>query len=368
MKLARLTKLDNLDLQNELKAKNEIINTCNKIIGEKEFRNNILITRIKELRDKYGDARRTELVDLEIPKEDKIIEYVEPEKCVITLSEAGNLRRSAASKFKPQRKGGKGVKNTDEITKTVIRTNTIDNLMVFSDKGIMYKILVNDVPEGMKGTSVRALTPMSASEKPATIYSIYHDTDAKFVLFITKNGIVKKTGLAEFVEMKKKSGVAAVKLREDDELVAVSLIKDEDIIITTQNGTAIRFNSTEITPSSRNTIGVKGITLSKGDYVVSALPVRDTNDDFALFSSTGLAKRIRLSDIPKQSRGGKGVSCIKTTGIVSGASLVCNDDYVLIMGEKSNICVSAQEIAVQNRPAQGTLIGKCGRILGVSKV
>ena len=368
MKLARLTKLDNLELRNELKAKIEIIDRCNKIINEKDYRNSVLISLVKELRDKYGDERRTELVDLEIPKEEKEIEYIEPEKCVITLSEAGNLRRSAASKFKPQRKGGKGVKNTDEITKAVIRTNTIDNLMIFSDKGVMYKVLVNDVPEGAKGTSVRALTPMSVNEKPATIYSIYHDTDAKFVLFVTKNGIVKKTGLAEFAEMKKKSGVAAVKLREDDELVAVSLIKDEDIIIITQNGTAIRFNSTEITPSSRNTIGVKGITLGKNDCVVGALPIRDTNDDYALFSSTGLAKRIRLDDVPKQSRGGKGVSCIKTSGVVAGAQLVCDNDYVLIMGEKSNICVSAQEIAVQNRPAQGILIGKCGRILGVSKV
>ena len=368
MKLARLAKMERSDLEKE---RQELLDKIKKWIEIIENPQPELRKRLQDLVQKYGDARRTELVDLEIPKEDKIIEYIEPEKCVVTLSEAGNLRRIATKNFKPQRKGGKGVKNTDEITKTVIRTNTIDNLMVFSDKGIMYKILVDDVPEGAKGTSVRALTPMSANEKPATIYSIYHETDAKFVLFVTKNGIVKKTGLAEFSEMKKKSGVAAIKLREDDELVAVSLIKNEDIILLTHNGYAIRFNSEEIAPSSRNTIGVKGITLGKDDYVVSALPVRNSDDDCAIFSSTGLAKRIKLDDLPKQGRGGKGLNCLKVTGATGFAQdmqLVCDDDYVLIVGEKSNICVSAKDIAVQGRTAQGTIIGKCGKVSGVSKV
>lgn len=161
------------------------------------------------------------------------------------MTEAGNIKRIPTASFKVQNRGGKGVKTQDDITNAIIRTNTVDSLMIFSNKGKVYRILVNDIPEGTnasKGTPVKVLTKMDVGEEPVIIYSIYRDTDAKYVLFATKNGIIKKTELKEYLDTKK-SGLGAIKLREDDELAAVTLIKDEPLIIISANGMCLKIDS-----------------------------------------------------------------------------------------------------------------------------
>jgi DNA gyrase/topoisomerase IV subunit A len=150
--------------------------------------------------------------------------------------------------------------------------------MVFSNKGQMYRLLVNDIPVGTntsKGTPVKALVSMAADEEPATMYSVYRDTDAKYVFFATKNGIVKKTALSEYIDTKKKSGVGAIKLREGDELASVVIMKEEPMVLTTKQGYVLRFDSKEVGTTSRMTTGVKGITLNEGDELIAALPVRN---------------------------------------------------------------------------------------------
>lgn len=370
MKLSRLTKLDKIELESERQEKLDIIDKCNKIITNQDYRNQILIDKITELRDKYGDERRTQLIDLEIPKEEKEIEYIEPEKCVVTLTEAGTLKRVSAASFKPQNRGGKGVRKEEEITKGVIRTNTVDNLMVFSNKGVMYKILVNDIPEG-KATAAKALLPIAPDEKASVIYSIYHDTTAKYVLFVTKNGLIKKTALKEYIELKKKNGVGAIKLKEGDELTSVCLIDQEDIVIATHDGMGIRFNSADIGSSSRLTMGVRAIDLKANDYVVSALPIRDKKDDIAIFSTSGLGKRIEQSELPTQGRGGKGLIIYKaspSTGYVAAIQMLCDTDQVLISGNKSNICIKAADMPVLKRASAGVKLANSGLVTGVSKV
>ena len=290
------------------------------------------------------------------------------------MTEGGLVKRIPATSFRTQKRNGKGVKTQDDITNAVIRTNTIDSLMIFSNKGKMYRLLVNDIPVGTnitKGQSIKSLINMETDEEPTVMYSIYRDTDAQYVLFVTKNGLVKKTSLEEYIKTKKKTGIAAIAIKEDDDLAAVSLIKDEDLILITQKGMAIRFNSKEITATSRNTSGVKGITLAPDDCVIAAQPVRNTNDKLAIFAYSGLSKKFDLSELPLQKRAGKGLICYKptdSTGPVSAAALVEDSDCVLILGDKSSICIEASEIPNLGRSSIGNVVIKNSKVLSVSKV
>ena len=347
----------------------------NRIINEKEYRDLILIDKISKLRDTYGDTRRTQLLNLEeTSKEDKEIEFVEPEKCVVIMTEGGLIKRIPTTSFKVQKRNGKGVKTQDDITNSIIKTNTIDSLMIFSNKGKMYRLLVNDIPVGTnstKGVHVGSLLELDPGEKPSIIYSIYRDTDAKFVLFVTKQGIVKKTSLEEYIKTKKKTGIAAITLREGDELAAVSLVKNEQIILITERGMGIKFKTEEISPTSRATTGVKGITLGEDDKVIAALPIRNEQDRLALFTYNGLGKKILMSELPLQKRAGKGIICYKpndSTGILTSAVLISDEDALLVMGNKNSICISAKDIPELGRPSMGNLIIKDEKVNMVSKI
>ena len=371
MKLAKLAKLEKVeiekeksDLEKELERLNAIINNP---IPE-------LINLFKSLKSTYGDARRSTITQVATTKEEKEIEFVEPEKCVVMMTEGGLIKRIPATSFRTQKRNGKGVKTQDDITHAVIRTNTIDSLMIFSNKGKMYRLLVNDIPVGTnvsKGQSIKSLINMEIDEEPAVIYSIYRDTDAAFVLFVTKNGLVKKTSLDEYVKTKKKTGIAAISIKEGDELAAVSLVKDEQLILVSENGMAIRFDSKEVGPTSRATSGVKGINLGAGDRVVGAIPVRNANDKLAIFSQGGLSKKFNLDELPLQKRAGKGLMCYKptdTTGKVAAAALVEDTDSILVVGDKTSICIEAKEIPLLGRASVGNIVIKNNKVLSVSKV
>ena len=212
---------------------------------------------------------------------------------------------------------------------------------------------------------------MEIDEEPAVIYSIYRDTDATFVLFVTKNGLIKKTSLDEYVKTKKKTGITAISIKEGDELAAVSLVKDEQLILISENGMAIRFDSKEVGPTSRATSGVKGINLGTGDRVVGAIPVRNANDKLAIFSQGGLSKKFNLEELPLQKRAGKGLMCYKptdTTGKVAAAALVEDTDSVLVVGDKTSICIEAKEIPLLGRASVGNIVIKNNKVLSVSKV
>ena len=370
MKLSKLTKLESVEIQEE---KNEKVEEAKKLRA-------ILADPIPELKNifsdikkNYGDARRTAITQVAIEKEEKEIEFVEPENCVVVMTESGLIKRVPSTSFKTQRRNGVGVKTQDDITSMVIRTNTIDSLMVFTNLGKMYRLLVDDIPVGTnitKGQSIKSLISMEANEVPTVIYSIYRDTDAKYVLFATKNGLVKKTSLEEYVKTKKKSGVAAINIRENDELCSVSLIKDEQVILITEQGQCIRFDSAEIAPSSRVSMGVKGINLVDGDALSVVLPVRDKNDSLAVFTNKGLGKKMKLSEFPAQRRGGKGVSCAKaaTAGFITCGSLINDEDKILVVGEKNSICINANDIPECSKISMGNSIIKNNKIISVSKV
>lgn len=372
MKLSRLAKLEAADLQKE---KNDLTILLAELNQMKADPIPELKKRLQELVDKYGDDRRTELTQLAAPtKEDKAIEKVEPEKCVVIMAEDGTIKRIPSASFKVQKRNGKGVKSPGDITAATIRTNTIDSLMVFTNKGRMYRILVDEIPEGTnatKGKPIKSLIEMESDEIPTLIYSIYRDTDAKFILFVTRDGIVKRTPLDEYIGTKRKNGINAITLREEDNLVSVNLIKDEDIILLTASGAGIKFKSSEVPIAGRTASGVKGMGLKDGDAVVCALIVRDNNDCIAVFSEKGLGKKINIKELPNQKRGGKGLlvykPTIQTGDIVAGA-LINDNDIILVNGVNSSICISGSDIPTLSRNSIGTQIIKGTVIASVSKV
>lgn len=372
MKLGRLTKIDKEELVNELKEKTAFLQRCIEILTYKNVRDEILIQKITSLRDKYGDTRRTKLLNLEEPKEEP---YVEPEKCVVIMSESGNIKRVAANTYKVQKRNGKGIKTQDDITKVIIRTNTVDNLMVFSNKGTMYKVSVESIPEGTnssKGTSISNLVTFNEpDEKASIIYSIYKDTDAEYILFTTKNGLVKKTALSEYENMKKKTGIAAIKLKPNDEIASVNLIKDENIIFVTKKGYCLRCDSATVSPTGRVTMGVKGITLTENDEVATTLVLRHTTDDLATFTRDGFGKRMNLIELAVQGRAGKGINCLgpkKGETNIAGAALVEDSDILLINGKTNSICINASDITKASHVAIGVKLIQNNEILKVSKV
>ena len=370
MKLGRLANLEKIELETEAKELENKINYLKDVLGSEEKQIGVIRTRLEELVRKYGDPRRTQLMDIEEPKVEKEIVNVTPEECVVLMTEGGLIKRIPTSTFKPQKKGGKGVKTKDDIVSTVIRTNTVDSLMIFTDSGNMYRLLVDDIPVGnntSKGISVRSLINIQPTENPTIIYSIYRDTKAKFILFVTKNGICKKSYLTEYINTSKKTGVIALKMREGDSLAGAALIDDEEIILTTKEGVGIRFKSSEVAPTSRATIGVKGINLKKDDEVNNLVVIRDNTDDLALFTATGNGRRVKLSEIPSQARAGKGVILQKEDKLVA-AAMVNDEDYILAIGITNSICVSAKEITKTGKLAQGSQIIKGTRLQGVSKV
>lgn len=370
MKLSRLSHMEKHDLEQEKQEKENIIIECDKIINDKRHRDEVLITMVEELSKKYGDDRRTKLENIEPEPKEKEIVNVEPEKCVVIINENDLVKRIPVKNFKVQNRNGIGIKNKDDIIKCSIRTNTIDSLMIFTNKGTMYRILVDDIPVGTntsKGVPISSLLEMETGEKRTYIYSIYRDTTAEYVLFTTKQGMVKKTPLKEYVRTKRKSGLKAINLKEGDIITSVNLIDNENIILITKQGQCICIPSTSISSSGRTTMGVKGITLKEGDEVISTEVIRHNTDTLAIFAVNGMGKRCSLSDIPCQGRGGKGVIIYKECPIASTA-LVEDTDNVFISGTNSSICISAQDIPIMGRVASGNQLIKNSQITSVTKI
>lgn len=376
MKLGRLAHLEKIELNKEQEELTSTIKDCEDVISNSVRQKEIYLERFTAFVKKYPNPRKTELTQINPPsKEAKAVVEIEPEKCVVIMTEAGNIKRIPTAGFRTQKRNTKGIKTQDDITHAVIRTNTVDNIMIFTNFGKVYKLSVNDIPVGTnvsKGQAISALVELAPGEKPVTIYSIYHDTNAKYVFFVTKKGMVKKTALSEYTDIsKKKSGIQAIKLREDDGLVSVFLINEEPIILLTKNGMGIKFKSTDVSLSSRVALGLKGMNLNEGDEVAVGVPVRDETDYLAIFAALGCGKKIELKELPVQNRAGKGLVIYKasnTNDYVVSAVLVSETDSVLLCGDKSSICISASDIPLTGRTPIGNQLIKANHLVSVTKV
>lgn len=366
MKLSRLAHLEVQKIENEKSELESEQARIEDILANKDKFNNELIKEWKALAAKYGDDYRTKIITVQEPKLDEAPKPA-PEPCVVILTEAGNIKRIPTASFKTSSRGAKGVKTQDDVVATTIKTNSIDSLLVFSDKGMLYKIDVCDIPIGTnvsRGVSLAMLAQMAPGEKVATIYSLADDSSFKYILFITKNGMAKKTLLSEYTKTRRKGGVAATKLKDGDALQSVVLLNDEDIILLTKKGFGIRCESSEFRAMGKITAGVKAITLSADDEVVSSLVMRDTKDKLAIFRVDGTAYTVS-DEIVAQGRGGKGAIYSKTS-IATGVMLNKTDN-VLISGSAKNVVISAKDITEHFKGATGVTVFK-NEIVSVTKI
>lgn len=357
MKLGKLTRIDKEELVNELKEKKEFIAKCIEILTDKEVRNKVLISKITQLRDTYGDARRTKLLNTDIPQQEKEVVIVEPKDCVVVVTKKNTIKRIDAKNFKAQKRNTTGVK-TGDIVLFSQKTNTQDTLMVFSSKGKMYRVLVDNIPEGTNasnGTPISTLIEFENGEKPMAFTTMTRDTDKKFIFFATKNGTIKKVPLDEYDKMKR-TGIIAISFKDGDELADVTFINQEQMLLVTKNGMAIRFGTAEMPISSRTAQGVKGMKLNDGDSVIAALPIVDPVDYLAIVSKNGLGKKMQIDELTLQNRGGKGLLCYK--GEIAGAEIIKESDNLLINGDKSSIVISGKDIPTLGRISMGNIMLK----------
>lgn len=369
MKLGRLANMEKIELETEAKELEKTIQYLESVLASEEEQISIIRTRLEEIVKKFGDDRRTEVTDIAEVKEEKEIANVKPEDCVVIMTANDTIKRVSTSSFKVQKRGGKGVKTKEDIILSSIHTNTIDNLLVFTDAGLVYRLIVDDIPNTPKGINIRSLIGIGASEKVAAIYSIQRENSNKFLMYVTKNGIVKKSFLSEYSKVNKKSGTIAIKVKEEDAIIGATLMNEENLIIVTKKGMCIRFDSKQVGATGRNTVGVKGITLGKDDEVVSMEVIREEKDDIAVFTAEGLGKRVRLKDLNVQARAGKGVSlCGKSTSDVMDTAMVNDEDNILISGISNSICISAKELPVLSTAAKGNVVLKGTRLQSVTKV
>lgn len=373
MRLGSLAKLEGVELNDEKAKLNETINDLNKILGSETEQLNVILGRLDDLVKKYGDARRTELAQIEVPKEEKEIAEVIPEDVVVMLSQTGDIKRIPKASFRTQRKGGKGVKTADDAVMATIKTNTIDALLLFTNKGKMYRIIVDNIPIGTnvsKGSNVSTLINLENDEKVIAITNLARGNENKYVVFITKNGLFKKTSIEEYTKTKRSTGIAAINLKDGDSIANIELMNDEDMIIITKKGYSIHFETKEIAAIGRVTAGVKAIKLADDDEVLVGLPIRDKKETIAVFSSFGNAKKTNIDEFPLQARAGKGVVAYKVspaTGNIVGATMINDEDNILLVG-KTSICVAATDIPQLGRAATGNIMIKNGQINSVTKL
>lgn len=369
MKLGRLAGLERIELQNEKTELDETIKELIALLASKELQLKEIRSRLSNIVKKYGDERKTELTQLSEDPKEKIIETVTPEDCVVVISESNLIKRIPSKSYRAQKRGGVGIKNSDDIVAFTVKTNTIDTLMIFSSEGKMYRLIVDDIPSSTnasKGVPVSSLVKFDNGETPMAYASLYHGSTAKYVFFATKNGIVKKVPLDEYTQTKRAAGVKAITLREGDALAAVTFIEEETMLLTTKNGMIIKFETKNMPLSSRTAQGVKGMNLNEGDTILTCLPIKHDSDNLAVFSSDGYGKKVSLNEFNIQNRGGKGVKYSNT--IVAGVALVDDTDNLLVIGNKNSIRISSEELPLLTRTSLGNNIIKNNNIVSVSKI
>ena len=364
MRLSSLAKLEKVELEQEAKELENKIKDLKDILANENRQKDILKSRLADLVKKYGDARRTELTHIEVKPEDKIIEEVTPEDCVVILSQTGDIKRVPKNSFKVQRKNGKGVKTKDDVIMSTISTNTIDNLLLFTKKGKMFKIIVDEVPVGTnasKGAHVGTLINMDQDDEVIAITSLARSNTAKYVVFFTKRGLMKKTLLDEYTKVKRSTGIAAIKINDGDSIANVEFINEEDILVITKNGMSIHFESKNVNPIGRVAAGVKTIKLDENDEVVVGLPIHSDNDTVAIFSTKGYGKKTSIKEFTVQGRGGKGLVIYKPSAVygqIAGATIISDNDTFLLTGQPSSICIAATDLPLLTRTSFGNIMVK----------
>lgn len=355
MRLGRLAHLELAELQDEMTKLEETIKKINKVLSSIDEQKAIFINRLTDFTKKYGFKRRTEIIDLVEEPDDEEDTAVEPDNCVIITTESGYIKRIAGDIYKASKKV---VKSTDDIV-NVITTNTADNLLVFSNKGKLYRLPVLDIPEGTgKGVLIKLLASMEPDEMPSTIYSSVMDYN--YIMFITQNGMIKKSKLTIYETMKKAKGAPVISFVGADKIATILLLKEEPIAMITKQGQFLYCETKEINPTGKTARGIKGFKVADKDVIVSAVVIRDPAEKIAIITNNGYAKRVNMSEFAlRSSPGGKGQIAYKPTdktGEVADAQIVNDEDSIFIVGDNNVAIVDAKDIPIARRTTMGSIV------------
>ena len=373
MKLGKLASLEKVELNEEKAELDKSVIELSHLIESREDQEKTVRERLESIVKKYGDERRTELDHIEIKPEEKEIETVTPEDVVVIISNSGEIKRVAKSSFRVQRKGGKGVKTEDDAILDTIATNTIDTLLAFTNTGKMYRLLVDNIPAGTnasKGVGIGSLINMEPTEKVIAVTTLERKNNKKYVIFITKKGLLKKTLLEEYIKTKRSTGIAAIKIKDGDSIANIEIMDEEEMIIITKKGQCIHIDTKDVSAIGRATSGIKAIKLAEDDEVLVGLPIINKNEQLAVFTEYGYGKKTSLDEFPLQGKNGKGVIIYKETpgtGPVVGAAMVSETDNLLLSG-KNAICIAANEVPLLGRTATGNIMIKQGEIGSIIKL
>ena len=377
MRLQRLTGLEVEKVVAEYKEIIQLISHLKGILDSKSQRTEIIKTELLEIRDQYGDKRRTEIiaVDTDFSMEDMIAE----EEVVLTITHKGYIKRTALNTYRTQRRGGRGVQGAmskdEDFVEHLFIANTHNYMLFFTDMGKCYWLKVYDIPQGGRATRGRAIVNLigcDPGERVEAFVSVKDFDDDHYIVMSTKKGVIKKTVLSAYGKPRK-GGIYAIEIREGDKLIQARISNgDHDILIGTHEGKSIRFSENDIRPSGRKTMGVKGIKLSsKEDYVVGMLVVR-REGTVLVATEKGYGKRTEILQYRTQTRGGKGVltmRCTEKTGkMVNIMEVVDSDDLIVITDSGVLMRQPIKAIRTIGRVTQGVRLVKLDGGTNISSI
>ncbi|MEG0979726.1 MAG: DNA gyrase subunit A [Oscillospiraceae bacterium] len=365
MRLGQLTGLERTKLEDELASLKEKIAYFLEILGNHEIVLKIIKEEATAIKEKFGDERRTEIVNVsgEVDIEDLIPE----EECVFTLTTLGYIKRQPVDTYHIQKRGGRGVmgmtRREEDVAETMFTCSTHEFVMFFTSTGRTYRLKGYEIPEGSrtsKGMNIVNLLSVSAEEKVSAMIRVPEFEGDQYLCMVTRKGIIKRTRLDAYKNVRK-NGVIAINLDDDDELAWVRLTSgNDDLLIATKDGMSIRFNENDARPIGRTARGVKAINLKDGDEVVGMSILRDGGKVLTV-SETGYGRRSEISDYRLQTRGGKGLINYRTAsfGKVAAIKVVDDeDDIIMISSDGIIIRIPAQQISVFARPSKGVRVMK----------
>ena len=364
MRLARLTGLEREKLMEEYQQLEKTIAELTAILADERLLMNVIKTEITAIRDKFADERRTELTTLE--GEIDVADLIQEEDMVVTLTHEGYVKRIAKSTYRAQHRGGKGIMamttKEEDYAERMVVVSTHDDLMFFTNLGRVYQIKCYQIPEAgraARGTAMVNILQISGGEKVTNMIPVPADTTGLSLVMATRGGMIKKTPMSEFQNLRK-NGLIAIVLKEGDELVNVALTRGNDeILMGTRNGMCIRFSEEHIRTCGRVSMGVKAIRLEEGDYVIDMARIEE-NSQVLVITAKGYGKRTPCSEYREQARNGKGIRAMMVTdktGPLAAQLLVQpEEDILLITGDGTIIRARVADIRLSGRNTQGVRI------------
>ena len=364
MRLRRLTGLERDKIEEEFAELMKLIDYLNSILASEEKLLSVIKDELIEIKNRYNDERRTSIE--KVVNDIDIEDLIQEEEVVITLTHSGYIKRISADTYSSQRRGGRGIQamstKEDDFVEHVNVVSTHSDVLFFTNRGRVYKLRAYEIPDAgrtAKGTNIINLIAIEQDEKIETVLSVKDDVNEGFLFMGTKQGLVKKTPLSEFKNLRK-NGLIAINLRDGDELLKVKITRgDADIVIVTQDGNAIRFNETDVRPMGRTASGVRSINLRKDDIAV-CMDIAVEGEDLLVISENGFGKRTPITEYKRQKRGGTGLITYKLsekTGKVIGATICKIDDELMLINTSGvAIRINVSDISVTSRSTMGVTL------------